>query len=106
MRTQEMFCPTYFGFRWTADGWYEFPRKEAHAAARKARNARVKELRKEGWTVTTFNLQSQLRTLGGIGSGHPEIEVIVNVYGLNATKPEPEFCGSCERRGWTHCVCS
>ena len=83
MRTQEVFDPTDFGFEFTPDGWYKFDRKAGHKAALKARNARVKELREAGYAVATFTLPGQLRTLGGINTPHPEIEEVVNCYGLN-----------------------
>ena len=63
--------------------WYEFDSKAAHKAALKARNAKARELRKAGRTVTCFSMPSQLVSVGGIGSGNPHIEQIVTCYGLN-----------------------
>lgn len=89
------FNPIDFCFKWTEAsdslnpndlGWYEWDRKKAHSEALKARNARAKQLKKDGYTVTTFTLSNQLVTRGGIGSGHPQIEAIVNCYYLNAEK--------------------
>jgi hypothetical protein len=71
-------------FRWTIDGWYEFDRKAAHKAALAARNTEARRLRAAGKTVRTWTVGGQLITKGGIGSGHPQIEEVVNVYGLTA----------------------
>jgi hypothetical protein len=79
---QRIYCPVDFCFSWDA-GWYTWDRKEGQAAARQARNAEVKRLRKEGWEVSTFSLPGQLVTRGGIGSGHPEVEFHVTGYGFN-----------------------
>lgn len=81
---QLMFNPINYGFEFTPDGWYKFDRKAAHKAALSARNAKAKELRKVGKRVVLFTLADQLITRGGIGSGHPQIENVVSVYGLNA----------------------
>lgn len=86
-RLQESFCPLDYGFCWTADGWYTFPYKEAHKAALAARNLMAKKLRAAGWKVTPYTHRNQLMSMGGIGSGNPHIELIVNCYGLNAEKP-------------------
>ena len=80
--SQEIFSPIQFGFEWTED-WYTFDSAAAHKQARKARDARVRELRAQGRTVRCFSMSGQLVTRGGIGSGHPQIEQIVSVYGLN-----------------------
>ena len=80
--TQQIFDPISFGFEWTAD-WYKFDAKTAEKRALAARNAEVKRLRKEGREVFPFTLSKQLRTMGGIGSGRPEISVIISAYGLN-----------------------
>lgn len=83
---QKVFDAISYGFEWTEDGWYRFDRKAAMSAALKARNAEAKRLRAEGWTVRVFTLKDQLRTMGGIGSGHPEISEMVNAYGFNASR--------------------
>ena len=83
MSTQQTFNPIDFGFRFTADGWYEFNRREASRTARRKRDAVAKELAKAGHAVTKFSLPSQLVSRGGIGSGHPHIEEVVTVYGIN-----------------------
>lgn len=80
--TQHAFNPVDYGFVWT-DDWYLFDHKYAHSCALKARNIAVKALRKSGYKVTNFTLRGQKITKGGIGSGHPEITLIVNVYGYN-----------------------
>jgi len=80
--SQEIFNPANYGFRWTKD-WYEFDSKEAHKKAMQARDARAKELKKEGRRFKKFTLRNQLITRGGIGTPHPEITVLVTGYGLN-----------------------
>ena len=87
---QIIFDSLDYGFRWIdptpADpmGWYEFNAKDAAKAARKARDAKAKELRAAGREVRVFSLPNGLRSKGGIGSGRPHIEVIATSYGLNA----------------------
>jgi hypothetical protein len=86
---QIIFDSLDYGFRWIEPtesdpmGWYEFDAKEAEKSARRARDAKARELRKEGKTVAVFALTGQLRSRGGIGSGKPHIEVYANSYGLN-----------------------
>lgn len=82
---QEIFDGVKYGFRWIGD-WYEYDGRPAERRAMSARNSRAKELRKQGFTVTMFSMGSQLRSLGGIGSGRPHIEIWTKAYGLNATK--------------------
>jgi len=84
MIKQLIFDPTdsQYGFRWT-DDWYTFDQKAASKAARKDRDLYAKRARAAGKRVTVFGLPSQLRTLGGIGSGHPQVSFVVNCYGLN-----------------------
>lgn len=79
---QQTFNPSNYNFNWT-DNWYEWDRKIAHKEALKARNLCVKLHKASGLTVTTFSLPNQLITRGGIGSGNPQIEMYVTVYGLN-----------------------
>jgi len=81
---QTIFNPVDFGFEWTTDGWYTFDATTAQKAARRARDVEAKRLRAEGRTVYPFSLAGQLISRGGIGSGRPHIEVVVNCYGLNA----------------------
>lgn len=83
--SQQTFNPIDYGFSWT-DDWYTWDRKAGHSAALKARNAEAKRLQKAGYTVTKFTLSGQLVCRGGIGSGHPQIETVVNCYGLNVSK--------------------
>jgi hypothetical protein len=80
---QKIFNPMDFSFSFT-DDWYSFDRKAGHKLALAERNRVAKNLRKQGWTVRTFVLKNQLCTRGGIGSGKPQIEAIVNCYGFNA----------------------
>lgn len=80
---QQIFNPANFNFTWT-DNWYEWDRDEAHKAARRARDEAAKAAKAQGKTVTKFTLSHQLITRGGIGSGKPQIEMVVTCYGLNA----------------------
>ena len=80
--TQQIFDPIDYGFRWVGD-WYEFDRADAIAKAKKARDDEVRELKAEGIKVRKFSLANQMRTMGGIGTDHPQIEEIVNCYGYN-----------------------
>ena len=79
---QKTFNPVNYNWKWTED-WYEWDSKAAHKAALKARNAEAKQLRAEGKVVKCFSNPNQLISRGGIGSGNPHIEVIVNCYGFN-----------------------
>ena len=89
---QEIFNPLDYGFRWTDPepgeefGWYEYDGKPAEKAALRARNARARELERKGYRVRKFSLGRQLCSRGGIGTGHPHIELFVPCYGLNADK--------------------
>lgn len=76
---QTTFSPLDYGFRWT-DDWYEYDGKAAEKAALRARNALAKELVSQGRTVRKGSLGKQLVSRGGIGSGHPHIELVVPVY--------------------------
>lgn len=80
MWTQKTFNPANYEFRWTEDGWYEWDRKAAHSKALKARNAEAKALQAKGHKVVKSSMPNQMITRGGIGSGHPEITMCVNVY--------------------------
>ena len=84
--TSERFNPVDFHFSWIDDGseygWYEWDSKRARTDARRARDARARELKAEGRTVKKTSEPNQLITRGGIGSGHPEISHVVTVYGL------------------------
>ena len=79
---QLTFSPIDYGFEWTHD-WYEWDSKAAHKAARRDRDNQAKELLAQGKTVRKFSLGKQLVSRGGIGSGHPHIELVISVYGLN-----------------------
>lgn len=94
---QATYSPVDYTFKWTyrhaygvglVPDWYEFNAAKGRSLAIKARNAEVKRLRSEGWTVTTFSLAGQRISRGGIGTGgafpHPHVELVVNVYGFNA----------------------
>lgn len=71
-----------FGFEWTND-WYSFDDAAAHQAAKAARDAMAKELRAAGHKVSRFQMNNQLVSRGGCGSGRPHIELIVTAYGIN-----------------------
>ena len=88
---QQIYDPIDYGFEFTTDGWYKFNRIEASKLALKARNQAAKQYKANGFKVRAFTLSNQLRTMGGIGSNHPEISVIVNVYGLNVDRPAGTF---------------
>lgn len=83
---QEGFNPADYRFQWTDDDWYEWDRKGAHSDALKARNAEAKQLKADGWEVRKWTLKDQLITRGGIGSGLPEISMVVTVYMIDAKK--------------------
>ena len=87
---QIMFNPLNYGFEWVGD-WYKFDSHAAHKAALKARNAKMKELRAQGISARGFSLSNQLVTRGGIGSGHPQIDLIVTAYGINFENTEPRI---------------
>jgi hypothetical protein len=57
-------------FSWTPDGWY----KTEKVDALKARREFVKELKKQGYKPICSSLGGQLRRVGGIGTGKPDIE--------------------------------
>ena len=78
----ETFNPVDFGFEWTEDGWYEWDRDAGHEAARKARKERMYELRKQGYIVRKRTMAGQRVTVGGIGTGRPQITQVVTIYGL------------------------
>ena len=83
MLFQRTFNPADYTFEWTEDGWYAWDSEEAHKQALKARNDIAKELKAGGKKVKKFSTRNQLITRGGIGSGHPEISMVVNCYGVN-----------------------
>lgn len=80
---QQIFNPIKYGFEWTTDGWYKFDVQAAEKKALGERNAEIKRLKAAGRKPKAFTLSKQQMTHGGIGSGHPEISVVVSVYGIN-----------------------
>lgn len=82
MCRSERFSPLDYGFSWTNDGWYAFDSKQAHAAAKAARDAAFRQLKAEGKDVRRSTDPKQLVSRGGIGSGRPHIELVINVYCL------------------------
>ena len=88
MTKQESFSGAKY-FEWTNDDkgiWYSIP-EDADKRALKARNARAKELKKQGYKVTKWSLGSQLMTKGGIGTGKPQIDFWVKCYMLDIIEP-------------------
>jgi hypothetical protein len=84
METQRTLCETFSAadtFAWSGD-WYVMPGNDKDALVR--RNARAAELKRAGLKVKCGTHGVQLLSRGGIGSGHPHIEVLVKVYELVA----------------------
>jgi len=81
--------PADYTFEWTVPtasepmGWYKWDRTIAHKLALRDRNKEARPLRENDYNPVLFSLRDQLITRGGIGSGHPEISLVVTVYGLN-----------------------
>jgi hypothetical protein len=82
---QVSFNPVDFGFEFVGS-WYKFDRVAAKAAAMKARNDYAKAQRALGNQVSCWSMADQLITMGGIGSGHPQIEVCVTCYVADVRK--------------------
>lgn len=91
----QSFNPIKFNFEWTgpADpnnphdiGWYKWDSKEAHKAARKARDEHYRELKARGFIVRKSSQSGCLVKVGGIGTGRPEIEAVVTCYYLHYTE--------------------
>jgi hypothetical protein len=80
---QKIFNPANYTFKWTEGGWYSWDYEAAHKAALQARNAEAKRLKAAGHSVRKGSLRNQLITKGGIGSGRPEISLVVNCYIVN-----------------------
>lgn len=80
---QNVYNPARYCFEWTPDGWYTWDRAAAHKQARAARDKQAKFLKSEGHVVAKFSLPSQLITVGGIGSGKPEITLCCTCYGID-----------------------
>lgn len=78
------FNPIDYGFKWV-NGWYEFDYEQARKDAMAARRMKAKEMRKAGYNVRMSTISNQRITMGGIGSGYPEIHQIVSVYRIVAT---------------------
>ena len=78
------FDPIKTGFKWVADdscggmGWYDYD-PSAEIKARKDRDAFARKARKDGMTVKCSVTKSR-RTMGGIGTNHPEIDLVVPIY--------------------------
>jgi hypothetical protein len=81
------FNPVNRCFKWTLVegneyGWYEFDSEEAHRVAKLERDEFARSLKSLPGVanVKKRTLKNQLITRGGIGSGHPEISLLVTVY--------------------------
>jgi len=89
-KEQESFNPVDFGMNWIDDGteygWYEFDSIAAHKAAKEARDVRAAYLRATCHEVRRSVMKKQRITRGGIGSGHPEVDFVVDVYRLTWNK--------------------
>ena len=80
MVKQYSFNPIKYTFKWTDDNWYEWDYKSAHRQALNARNKKAKALENQGYKVSRWYSPCQRVKQGGLGTGKPEIELIVNVY--------------------------
>ncbi len=81
--SQQTFNPVDFGgFAWTGD-WYRWDAVRGHLEAKRARDDATRRLRREGHKVRSFRLANQVISRGGVGSGHPHIDFVVVIYGLN-----------------------
>lgn len=85
-RVQVSFNPVDYHFSWEGD-WYRWDGEAARKAAMADRSAEAKRLRKDGWTVRLWS-QKSLISRGGIGSGHPHIELWTTAYYIDAVRPE------------------
>jgi len=77
MMTDVAFDPIKYGFSWT-DDWYDYD-AGAEKTARRARDDFAKEQRRAGKTVKCSTNRS-LRTMGGIGTNRPQIELVVPIF--------------------------
>ena len=82
---QQIFNGLDKNFSWDGD-WYTFDAAQARRDALAARNARFKSLKADGHHPYRFALGRQLRTLGGIGTDHPQIDIWVHSYGVGYEK--------------------
>ena len=78
-----VFDPIKTGFTWVDDpdggmGWYDYD-PGAEKEARRDRDAFAREQRKAGKTVRCSTSRG-LRSMGGIGTNRPHIELIVPHY--------------------------
>ena len=87
---QIIVSPADYCFEWTCPtvedpmGWYKWDRTRAHKLALRDRNKLAMTLHRAGKNPVSFSLPGQLITMGGIGSGHPEISLVVRCYGINS----------------------
>jgi hypothetical protein len=81
-RRQQAFNPADYDFQWT-DDWYAWDQVAATRKARDARDEQARILARQGCEIKKFTLKNQLVIRGGIGTGKPEITMLVTVYGLN-----------------------
>jgi len=78
--SSKSYNPANYNFTWTEDGWYAWDSKAAHAAAKAARDADARIAKASGCTVHKSASRGQRIRRGGIGTGHPEIDLVVTVY--------------------------
>ena len=82
--TTKVFDPIKTGFKWVDSeecggmGWYDYD-PSVEKECRRDRDAFARQARKDGKTVKC-SMNRSLRSMGGIGSGHPHIELIVPIY--------------------------
>jgi len=76
---EKHFNPVDYFFTWTED-WFEWDFVRAEQKARQDANELYFRLRRERKNPRKRTLKNQLITRGGIGSGHPQIEQIVDVF--------------------------
>jgi len=82
--TEEFYATDHY-FSWRDDGWYTWDDKKAMATARKARDARARELAKAGYK-TRRSTTKGLMSFGGIGSGRAHIELWTPIYCVSFRK--------------------
>ena len=86
-----VYNPIDFTFRWTPPedesnrfdvGWYEWDYEEAHRLAQKKRDEDWHRLKAQGHKVRRYSTKNQRMRRGGLGTGHPQIDLVVTVYGI------------------------
>mgnify|MGYP001562560384 CR=1 FL=1 len=80
---QITFNPIDYSFAWT-DDWYVFDEEVGSSKAIEACNFAYAKLKSLGKNPKRFTMQNQLMKRGGVGTGNPQIEIFVTIYGINA----------------------